>query len=283
MSDLLILGGNGQVGRALAAQARRQGIAYTALGRSECDVTDPQAVTHAVASARLVVNCAGYTAVDRAEREPDRAHRVNGAGAGHVAFACAATGIPLVHLSTDYVFDGEGARPWREEDPARPVGVYGRSKLDGEVAVRSLHARHIVLRTSWVFSAHGDNFVTAIVRRARLQQRLEVVADQVGGPTAAADVAAAMLTIAAAAWSGEARWGTYHFSSGPAVSRFEFARAIVAGSECEIVPICGADHPAAARRPSYSVLDCSRIHTTFGIAQPDWRVALRHVLRECVA
>jgi dTDP-4-dehydrorhamnose reductase len=284
MTHLLILGAQGQVGNALAARARAAGLSFDALTRADCDITDPAAVARAVASGRCVVNCAAYTAVDRAEAEAAAAHAVNAAGAGNVAAACAQAGVPLVHLSTDYVFDGESRAPMREDDPPRPLSVYGRSKLAGEVAVRDLHRAHIVLRTSWVFSAHGQNFVKTMMRLAQAQSPLRVVDDQVGGPTAADDIAQAILDVVAiVSRPGFAGWGTYHFSGAPPVSWCAFARAILANRGVEVVPIVTADYPRPARRPMNSVLDCSRIFRVFAIEQPDWRAALGNVLETLAA
>jgi dTDP-4-dehydrorhamnose reductase len=278
MTSLLILGAQGQVGRAVAKQARRSGVKHEALGRAECDVTDRPAVEYAVGRNSVVVNCAAYTAVDRAEAEPAAAHRINAVGAGTVAAACAAAGVPLVHLSTDYVFSGESDRPVREDDPPRPLSVYGQSKLDGEIAVRHALERHIILRTSWVFSAHGENFVKTILRLASTQAELRIVDDQIGGPTAADDIAAAALRIVdVAARSGFAGWGTYHFSGAPPVSWCAFARAI-APLSVAVRPIATSDNPRPARRPRNSVLDCRRVRDVFGIAQPDWHLALHQVL-----
>jgi dTDP-4-dehydrorhamnose reductase len=283
MTRLLILGAQGQVGRALLAQADRAGIRHKALGRAECDITDAAASKRAVSGSDFVVNCAAYTAVDRAEAESDAARKANVLGARNIAAACAAAGIPLLHLSTDYVFDGESPWPAREDDPTRPLSVYGQSKLAGEIAVRELLDRHIILRTSWVFSAHGQNFVKTVLRLASTGAELRIVHDQVGGPTAADDIGQAILRIVdVAARPGFADWGTYHFSGAPPVSWFAFARAIV-GDGVPVRPIATADYPRPARRPLNSVLDCSRISDVFGIAQPDWRVALGQVLTELEA
>jgi dTDP-4-dehydrorhamnose reductase len=278
MTSLLILGAQGQIGRAIVARARDVGVAHAALGRAECDITDSVAVEHAVRSSSFAVNCAAYTSVDRAETEADLAHRINAVGVRTVAAACAAAGVPLVHLSTDYVFDGASHRPAREDDPVGPLSAYGQSKLAGEIAVRERLDRHIILRTSWVFSAHGQNFVKTILRLASTQSELRIVDDQVGGPTAADDIAKAILRIVdIATRPGFADWGTYHFSGAPAVSWCAFARAIVP-HHLPVRPIATTDYPRPARRPLNSVLDCSRISDVFGIEQPDWRVALHRVL-----
>jgi len=281
MTQLLILGAQGQVGRALVTRARQAGIRCDALGRLECDVVDWVGVERVVKPGHVVVNCAAYTAVDRAEAEAEAAYRVNSVGAGNVAAACAANGVPLVHLSTDYIFDGESEKPAREDDPPRPLNVYGQSKLAGEIAVRQRLKAHIILRSSWIFSAHGQNFVKTILRLANTQSPLRVVDDQIGGPTSADDVVKAILDIlACTAKSDFAQWGTYHFAGAPPASWCEFARVIVAqsGSGAVVVPIATMDHRSPARRPLNSVLDCSRISRVFGIQQPDWRAALGNVL-----
>jgi dTDP-4-dehydrorhamnose reductase len=280
MTSLLVLGAQGQVGRAVAACARGAGVAYEALGHAECDITNRLAVGRAVRKSSFVVNCAAYTAVDRAEAEPAAAYRVNTLGAETVASACAAAGVPLVHLSSDYVFDGEGDRPAREDDPTRPLSAYGRSKLAGEIAVRERLEQHIILRSSWIFSAHGENFVRTILRLASTQAELRIVDDQIGGPTAADDIAAAIMRIVdVAGRSGFADWGSYHFSGAPPVSWYGFARAI-ARNCVPIQAITTADYPRPARRPRNSVLDCRRISEVFGIAQPDWKAGLHQVLDE---
>jgi dTDP-4-dehydrorhamnose reductase len=284
MIEFAILGANGQVGRELAALARQSQIPHRALPRTECDVTDAAAVKHAVTGSRMVINCAAYTAVDKAESDADNAYRVNALGAENVALACAEAGIPLVHISTDYVFNGVSTRPAREDDSPQPFNVYGASKLAGEEKVRKHLARHIILRTSWVFSEHGHNFVKTILRLAPSQPQLRVVNDQIGGPTAAADIAQAILRVTIACEEPESsNWGTYHFCGAPAVSWYEFARAIVGEGGTPIVPIATKDFPTAARRPANSVLDCSRIRQAFGIAQPDWRVSLVAVCQALAA
>jgi dTDP-4-dehydrorhamnose reductase len=284
MSHLLILGAQGQVGRALAARANAGGIPYRALSRAECDITRPLAVERALEGARVAVNCAAYTAVDRAESDRDAAHAVNAIGPENIAAACAKLGIPMFHLSTDYVFDGEQRRPWVEDDPPDPLSVYGRSKLGGERAIRARLEQHIILRTSWVFSADGENFVKTMLRLSRNPSELRIIDDQVGGPTAADDIAAAIINIAADVTKpGFSAWGTYHFSGAPAVSWYGFAQAILEGRGTAIVPIATKDYPRPARRPMNSVLDCGRILRIFGIGQPDWRLALAKVLGELAA
>jgi dTDP-4-dehydrorhamnose reductase len=280
---LAILGAQGQVGRVLTVLACHEQIPTTALGRNGCDITDALAVKRALIGSRIAVNCAAYSAVDQAESDADAAYRVNSRGAANVAAACAELGIPLVHLSTDYVFDGVNDRSATENDPPRPLNVYGHSKLRGEGEIRKILATHIILRTSWIFSAHGTNFVLTMLRLARAQSELRVVNDQIGGPTAADDIARAVLRILDACCApGFDAWGTYHFSGAPAVSWYDFARAILADCGTRVVPIATKDFPRPARRPPNSVLDCSLIRRVFGIAQPDWHAGLARV-REMLA
>jgi dTDP-4-dehydrorhamnose reductase len=280
MTRLVILGAHGQVGGALAARVRQAGMACDAFGRAECDITGPVALKRIIGAGHFVINCAAYTAVDQAETEVEAAYRVNATGAENVATTCAEAGVPLVHLSTDYVFDGESRKPAREDDPPRPLNVYGQSKLAGEIAVRQRVGTHIILRSSWIFSARGHNFVKTILGLAKTQSELRVVDDQVGGPTPADDVAKAILDIiATSAKPGFSDWGTYHFSGVPPVSWCGFARAIVADSGAVVSPVATKDYPRPARRPLNSVLDCSRILRVFGVVQPDWRVALGKVLK----
>ena len=221
---LLAFGHSGQVGQELA----RLGV--QTLGRADADLTDPLrcAALIAASNADAVVNAAAYTAVDRAEKDQTLAHNVNGEAPGALASACAAKGIPFVHISTDYVFDGTGDHPWKPDDPTGPLGVYGLSKLAGEEGVRSAGGPHAILRTSWVFSAHGANFVKTMLRLAETRDALSVVEDQIGGPTPARDSARACWVIARALAAGQGARGTYHFSGAPGVSWADFAREIFA-------------------------------------------------------
>jgi dTDP-4-dehydrorhamnose reductase len=281
MGDLLVLGAHGQVGRAVVALAQHRGAPHRALSRADCDITDQSALQAHIQPGDFVINCAAYTAVDRAETDIGEAYRLNAVAPEQIAMVCAKAGAPLIHLSTDYVFDGAGSRPAKEDDVARPLSVYGRSKLAGEIAVRMGAPAHVILRTSWVFSPHGTNFVKTIRRIGGERAGLRVVDDQIGGPTAARDIAGAIVAIVdAAATPGFAPWGTYHFSGAPAVSWHAFARAILADREAAVTATTTAEYAAPARRPTSSVLDCGRIGTVFGIMQPDWRPALAEVLRQ---
>lgn len=277
---LVLFGAGGQVGRELAALAAARGLAVRAHARPDVDITDADAVLDAVRGADLVVNCAAYTAVDKAESERDQAFAVNATAPGVIAAACAALGAALVHISTDYVFRGDGDRPWREDDPLAPLSVYGESKAAGEAAVRTALGRHVILRTAWVFAAHGHNFVRTMLRLGAERPELRIVADQRGGPTAAADIAAAILAIREQALApGFADWGIFHYSGAPATTWYDFAAAIFAGTGPTLHPIRTADYPTPAHRPANSVLDCAKIAQVFGVRQPDWRRSLAAVLQ----
>lgn len=280
--SLLVFGKTGQV--ALELQARADVVA---LGRDQADLTDPAACAAAIRAyaPAAVINAAAYTAVDKAESDEDTAALVNGAAPGAMARACADLGIPLVHISTDYVFDGSGDAPWRPDDPTGPLGAYGRTKLQGEEAVRGAGGVHAILRTSWVVSAHGSNFVKTMLRLGAERDSLSIVADQVGGPTAAGDIAAACLEIARQLQADPGKTGTYHFSGSPDVSWADFAREIFAraGIACDVTDIPGSDFPTPAKRPENSRLDCAGTRSTFGIGRPDWRAGLTHILNELKA
>jgi len=276
---ILVFGKTGQLARELA----RLDPKATFLGREEADFSDPGTCVTAIneIAPEAVIIAAAYTAVDRAEEDEALARTVNATTPGAIAKACAAKGIPLVHVSTDYVFDGSGDRPWRPDDPTGPLGAYGRTKLEGEKAVRAAQGPHAILRTSWVVSAHGGNFVKTMLRLGRERDRLTIVADQVGGPTPAADLARACLA-AAKGLSDPAASGTYHVAGHPDVSWADFAREIFAqaGIDCEVADIPSSDYPTPAARPANSRLDCTRTETVFGLARPDWRQGLAAILKE---
>ena len=279
---LLVFGETGQLAREIA---RKTGSTETVFaGRDLADFTDPEACAALVqgSGARAVINAVAYTAVDRAEEEEALATTVNATTPGAIARACAARGLPLVHVSTDYVFDGAGAAPFAPDAPTGPLGAYGRSKLAGEEAVRAAGGVHAIIRTSWVVSAHGSNFVKTMLRLGHERDALRVVADQVGGPTPAADLAAACLAAAGGLAGDPGLSGSYHFAGAPDVSWAGFAREIFArsGVACAVEEIPTEAYPTPAARPRNSRLDCSSFEAAFGLARPDWRDGLHGILAE---
>jgi len=282
---ILVFGKNGQVAREL--QRRCGAVVLEVHGSDEANFEDSAACAAFVAAtdADAVINAAAYTAVDRAESEEALARQINATTPGAIAQACAQRGIPMVHISTDYVFDGAGIASFTTDHPTGPLGAYGRTKLAGEEAVRAAGGAHAILRTSWVVSAHGNNFVKTMLRLGAERDRLTIVADQVGGPTCAADIADACLSIARQLAADPAKSGSYHFSGGPDVSWADFAREIftLAGLGCAVADIPSSDYPTPARRPLNSRLDNSQTAAVFGIARPDWRAGLRKILADLAA
>jgi dTDP-4-dehydrorhamnose reductase len=282
---LLVLGRSGQVGHALTTALAPLGRVVAA-GRADLDLADLNAIAPFVAAHApdVLVNAAAYTAVDRAEEEPARARRVNAEAPGALAEAAAEAGAWLVHYSTDYVFDGTKGAPYTEADPAAPVNVYGRTKRAGERAIVAAGGRHLILRTSWVYSARGRNFLRTMLRLAATHERLTVVDDQVGCPTWAGWLAEATATLVEAvlARGGDARQaddlgGVYHLSSAGATSWCGFARAIMqrfGHAGVEVAPIPTTDYPTPAPRPAYSVLATGKAERTFGLAVPPWEAQL---------
>ncbi|KIN76146.1 dTDP-4-dehydrorhamnose reductase [Sulfitobacter mediterraneus] len=276
---ILVFGKTGQVAQELAKLPET-----LCLGRDTADLSDPAGCGDAIRLHKpaAVINAAAYTAVDAAETDEAQATLVNGTAPGAMARACAALGVPLVQISTDYVFAGHGEMPWQPDDATAPLGAYGRSKLAGEMAVRDAGGAHAILRTSWVVSAHGANFIKTMLRLGAERDSLNVVADQIGGPTAAADIAAACHRIALQLTDAPDKTGTYHFSGAPDCSWADFARAIFdeAGLNCTVHDIPSSDYPTPAKRPLNSRMDCGTTHKTFGIERPQWQASLTQILKD---
>jgi dTDP-4-dehydrorhamnose reductase len=286
--SIAVVGASGQVARALQRAGSWRGVKVVASGRPETDITDPVSLMAQLLRTRprLVVNAAAYTAVDKAESEPELACRINAEGPCQLARICALNDIPLIHLSTDYVFDGAKSAPYVESDAPAPLGVYGASKLAGEDAIRTEHARHVILRTAWVYGPDGSNFVKTMLRLGAEREELRVVDEQVGAPTSARDVAEAILDIAERleAFSPPHAWGTYHLTAAGSTTWHGFAAEIFRAAAAagmrtpRLVAIPASAYPAPARRPTHSVLSNTKIAVAFGIRLPSWRKSLQRDL-----
>ncbi len=305
--NILLLGANGQVGfellRSLAPLGKVHAATRNGLlaGHFPClgvDLGEPSSVTSLLQQLRpeLIVNAAAYTAVDRAEQEPELAHRINAEAVGELGAWAAAQNVPILHYSTDYVFPGNGTEPWREDDPTAPLGVYGRSKLAGEQQLRTSGARHLILRTAWVYASRGHNFLRTMLRLCGERNELRIVDDQIGSPTPARLIAAVSAQLLGRMQEGDgftksASWGTFHLTSSGATSWCGFARAIVMRAERaglierspKIIAIRSEDYPTPAQRPAHSILDTQRLCETFGLQLPDWSTGLDLVLSEIAA
>ncbi len=279
--SILVFGKTGQVGSALQRMAD-----VTAVGRDRADLAQPESCSALIAEMKpdAVINAAAFTSVDNAEDDPS-AMVINGAAPAAMARTAALLNIPFVHISTDYVFDGTGVAAWKPQDATHPVNPYGKSKLAGEIGVRSAGGVHAILRTSWIFSAHGANFVKTILQLAKTRDRLRVVNDQFGGPTAAEAIAESCLAIAGVLAQHPEKSGTYHFSGTPDVSWADFARTVysMAGQNMVVEDIPASDYPTPSARPANSRLDCSSLTAEFGLSRPDWRIGLSNVLNKLKA
>lgn len=282
---LLCIGRSGQVAQALAERSAETEIACTCLGRPELDLLDSDAVAAALDTQRpdVVVNAAAYTNVDGAESDREAAFALNAQAPGALAELCAERSLPLIHISTDYVFDGSGTTPWREDDPTGPINVYGASKLAGEIAVRTATEAHIILRTSWVYSPFGNNFAKTMLRLAKARPELSVVDDQIGAPTGALEIADAILAIARQIQATDALFGTYHFAAAGTGSWADFAAEVFAVYEnasgkatgLKRIPTC--DYPTPAKRPANSRLNTQKFVDAFSHTPTYWRGCVRAV------
>lgn len=287
---ILVFGSGGQLGHELMRQSRQRYPDTLGVDYPEADITVIERVAAVFRDFQpaLAVNAAAYTNVDGAESEPQLAESINRDGPANIARLCAQYRIPLIHVSTDYVFDGSKGRPYRETDPVSPTGVYGHTKAAGETALRSILNDHIILRTAWLYSSHGQNFVKTILKLARQKEKIRVVSDQWGCPTSAADLADAILTVSTAFRAGKAiNWGTYHYCGRGITTWHEFAEEIVQlGRQYErkltdrIEAIKSADYPTLAARPPYSALNCDLLLKNFGIPTQPWRDSLKITIGE---
>jgi dTDP-4-dehydrorhamnose reductase len=288
--NIVVVGRRGMLGSEVVESLKNAGFTVAALGTPEIDITKRESV-HSVLSGisapRLLINCAAYTAVDKAESEPEAAFAVNRDGPANLADECERLGIPLIHISTDYVFNGKSDRPYKEEDAADPLNVYGRSKWDGEEAVRSRLARHIIVRTSWLYGSRGQNFVKTVLRLGREREELNVVSDQYGCPTWSCDLAGCLVRIAERVLScpEEVPWGAYHFCGEGITTWYHFAFAILDEARrressriARVSPVPSSSYATVAARPMYSALDCGKIRAGFGIAPPPWEKSLASLM-----
>lgn len=281
--NILVTGANGQLGRSMQRLGAVSPNRYLFTDVAELDITDPEAVRRCVAENRIeaIVNCAAYTNVERAEEEEAAADRLNRAAVGNLARAAAEADALLVHVSTDYVFDGCASTPYTEEAPTAPRSAYGRTKLAGEEAVRASGCRHLILRTAWLYSEYGNNFLKTMLRLTAERESLNVVFDQVGTPTYAGDLALAIFSILEGGLD-RGHEGTYHFSDEGVCSWYDFAVEIaraVGHDRCRISPCRTADYPTRAVRPAFSVLDKGKLKRTFGIEIPQWRESMYYCLK----
>ena len=289
---VLITGSNGQIGYCLVQQLHQQNIPFLALDRNKLDITVQPAVLQTVSDycPDIIINAAAYTAVDKAESESELAFAINQNGAAYLAEAAQQVGAAMLHISTDYVFDGQAIQPYAETDTTAPQGVYGQSKLAGEQAVLSICPRSIILRTAWVFGEHGHNFVKTMLRLGHERNSLGIVDDQYGAPTYAGDIAAALLHIAHHITQNKpTQYGIYHFSGSPYVSWYQFAEVIFQQAQQQgilntiphLKAITSADYPTPAKRPTQSCLQLDKIQQVFGIPPSDWQKALNQLTPYC--
>jgi len=288
---VLVVGSRGMLGRDLMAQLKKAKFSVIGLGKLELDITESNSTFSFLKNADpgLVINCAAYTAVERAETEPDLAFAVNQYGSANLADACRYLGIPLIHISTDSVFDGNSNWPYREDDPVNPINVYGQSKWEGEEAIRSRLIEHLIIRTSWLYGVHGQNFVKTMKKLANEREEIRVVADQQGCPTWTKDLAEAIKTIVKRIHADKngIQWGTYHYSGYGHTTWYAFAKAIIeeiqgyeAVKVTTVTPIDSREYPTSVCRPTNSALDCRKIIMNFGIQLRPWKGSLTKMIQE---
>lgn len=282
---ILVLGHRGMLGQELVRSFQGTGLHVVGSGRPEVDITDAVSLERLIKKIEptILINAAAYTAVDQAESDAETAFNVNGQAAVHLATACQVADIPLIHFSTDYVFDGQSEQPYREDDPAKPLGIYGQSKWRGEEAIRQHHPKHIIIRIAWLYGHYGPNFVATILRLARERSELRVVDDQHGSPTWTQDLANALVVLCQRLSQRQPinPWGAYHFCGRGQTTWYRFAQAILAAAQPyeqftaqRVLPIPTSEYPTAAKRPANSVLNCNKIQSIFGIVPRPWQACL---------
>lgn len=292
--NVVVIGSAGMLGADLVEALKCAGLQTVALARPQVDITSPESVRSAlgrIGAPGLVINCAAYTAVDKAESEREPAFAANRDGPANLADQCRKLRIPLIHISTDYVFDGKSPRPYKEEDAVNPINVYGLSKQQGEEEVRSRLAQHLIVRTSWLYGLRGQNFVKTILKLAAERDELRVVSDQHGCPTWSFDLAGCLVRISERVLSDskDVPWGTFHFCGKGATTWYDFASAVLQEAErtqlrpaglARLTPVPSSAWPTAAVRPMHSVLDCARIVAAFGIEPPSWEKSLARLIEQ---
>lgn len=288
----LLFGGGGMLGWEVVEGLSKAGFKVEAPSRQSADIVRPESIRRVLERdlPGVVINCAAYTAVDRAETEREAAFAVNRDGPAHLAAECARFGLPLIHISTDYIFNGQNDRPYKETDPPGPLNAYGLSKWEGEEAIRSALAEHIILRTSWLYGVRGSNFVKTILRAGREREELRVVSDQHGCPTWTRDLAGAIVRVAGLVYAGSGyrgNWGAYHFCGRGITTWYAFTLAILERARQheslkvqKVHPVPTTEYPTPAARPRWSVLDCRKIEEKLGISPPPWEVSLGGMLEE---
>ncbi|MBR9827439.1 MAG: dTDP-4-dehydrorhamnose reductase [Oceanospirillales bacterium] len=289
-AKVLIFGAAGQVGHALSELLEQApGIEPVALSRRQADITDAAVVQQQLQKhlPDYVVNCAAYNRVDAAERQQEQAYAINRDGAEQLAKACAGLSIPLLHLSSDYVFDGHYASGYSEEDEASPLGVFGSSKWQGEEVIRAIQPQHLILRVSWIFSTRGENYLLRTLEQARHEALIDAADDRRGCPTSADDVARVVLAILRQLTCGIDVWGTYHYCGAEITTRYGFSEALIAAARQyealkveQLNAVASANLSILAQRPASSVLKCRKLLDTFGIRQRPWRSELQRTIRE---
>lgn len=283
----MLTGAHGQLGNELVKLAKNLNLSLYPFTRTQLNITQIDQIKYVVATIKpnYIINTAAYTAVDKAEKESELAFLINGIGVQNLAKIAKEYDIPLLHISTDYIFDGQKKTAYSEEDTAQPLSIYGHSKLNGENFLRTIWYKHIILRVSWVFGLFGNNFVKTILRLANEQKELKIIADQRGAPTYAGDIALTLLKIIGCLDKGQTAWGTYHYTGMPALTWYEFAQKIVGEAKQhqqsllkEIIPINALDYPSIARRPYNSELDCEKLAKLFDIKPNNWFEGLRKMV-----
>jgi dTDP-4-dehydrorhamnose reductase len=284
---ILLTGANGQLGKEIVNLAANFKLELYAFSRNQLNITEFKQLNSAITAIKpnYIINAAAYTAVDKAETEHELAYAVNASGVKYLAQLAREYDIPLLHISTDYIFDGQKKMAYAEEDKTNPLSIYGQSKLSGENWLRETWYKHIILRVSWVFGAYGDNFVKTILRLAKERSELSIIADQKGAPTYAGDIAQTLLKIVECLQNGQTDWGTYHYTGTPTTSWYAFAKKIIDAAQQldklmlkKIIPIAALEYPSIAHRPANSELACDKIERVFQIKPNNWSEGLNKVI-----